>query len=425
MKSNSRFLFFVFSNLVYISLLVLVGYNTWIRKVPAFFGILLLFVLLMRWPDLFNAYRKATMEDDNYSIDLSVKPALNNHVTPDFIVEILRNPKVIQVNKNDLMKTDQIGYKEEWRLGLITPDQDIYKLDMAPPSTQEILRRGPLDPAFGSYFVDQLSLKRTAILHSVGYFKSNNIAVTNGLVKPLGYSKWMYGLSTKLNPGEFINIRNIRMEDDSSFSRHRAGFLSEFLREEGFPLKENYFDGDPLTTDRGGTIVIDKEKVLIIYPRYFWQRRLIDEDGNLVDLGMDENFSYGSTFEVNMLPAVSRSLIQRVAANGYIPVVRYRSFPYSSDFMLPILDTPMSASGWADLLIDPQGKGKLFISRQKTEAEWYEMLARLKELFYGELARKDYHLLGLTKDKTHLNNYLSKKLEILKDYYIMQDWQLF
>ena len=33
-------------------------------------------------------------------------------------------------------------------------------------------------------------------------------------------------------------------------------------------------------------------------------------------------------------------------------------------------------------------------------------------------------LLGLTKDKTHLNEYLTKKQEILADYYIIQDWKL-
>ena len=426
MKLNIRFLNFAYWNLIYISLMILVGYYTWMGKVPAFFGILLLIVLLLRWPDLFIAYRKASAEDDSCSIDLSLKSAVNNHVTPGFIAEILDNPKVVQVIKNDLMKTGQIGYQEEWRLGLITLDQDIYKLDLAQPATQESLRKGPFDPIFGSYFVDQIRLKRTAILHGTNYFKSNNIAVTNGAIKPLGYSKWTYGLKTKLNRGEFINIRNIQVEDDSSFTEHRAGFLPEFLREDGFPLKKDYLDGgDPLTTERGGVIVIDKDKVIIIHPKYFVQRKLIDDQGNLVDLGMDENFSYRSTFEVNMRPSVSQLLIQRVSARGYIPVVRYRSFSYVSDFMLPILDTPMSASGWADLFIDPTGRGKLFISMEKTEAEWYEMLARLKQLFYAELARKGHHLLGLTKDRAHLNYYLSKKLEILKDYYIIQDWRLF
>ena len=84
----------------------------------------------------------------------------------------------------------------------------------------------------------------------------------------------------------------------------------------------------------------------------------------------------------------------------------------------------MSDSGWADLYVDTRGKGRLFIARQKSLAEWYGMMNRLRELLFSELARKEYHLLGLTKDKAHLNEYLAKKQEILADYYIIQDWVL-
>jgi hypothetical protein len=106
-------------------------------------------------------------------------------------------------------------------------------------------------------------------------------------------------------------------------------------------------------------------------------------------------------------------------------VVRYRTFPYASDLMLPLVDTPMSASGWADLLVDTRGKAKLFIAKEKTEAQWYELMAKLRQLFYHELAKKDYQLLGLTKDKAHLNAYLSQKMAILQDYFVVQDWDRF
>lgn len=424
MGPTIRFLLFLLSNLVFIAIIIWAVDSVWMGKLPALFGILFLIIALLRWPDLFIAYKKASAEDDNYSIDLSLKPAVNNRVTPEFITEILGNPKVVQVIKNDLTKTRQIGYAEEWRLGLLTPDTDRYDLGLAEPSMQEILKKSPTGSNSGLAFADQIHLERTAVLHSTSYFKINNIAMTNGTVKPLGRSKWSYGLSTKLNRGEFIDIRNIQVEDDSKYTEHSSEFLPEFLREDGFPLKESYADGDPLTTDRGGTIVMDKSKVIVIYPRYFVQRRLIDDEGNLVDLGLDENFSYGSTFQVYMRPSVSRLLTQRVSSKGYFPVVRYRSFPYASDFMVPILDTPTSDSGWADLFIDTRGKGKLYIAKNKTLAEWYEMMNRLKQLFYSELARKDCHLLGLTKDRDHLTQYLSKKQNILEDYYIIQDWTL-
>ena len=92
--------------------------------------------------------------------------------------------------------------------------------------------------------------------------------------------------------------------------------------------------------------------------------------------------------------------------------------------MLPILDTPMSDSGWADLFIDTRGQAKLFIAKQKTLAEWYEMMERLRQLFFGELAKKGYQLQGLTKDQMHLNEYFSKKQRILEDYFIVVDWSL-
>ena len=77
-----------------------------------------------------------------------------------------------------------------------------------------------------------------------------------------------------------------------------------------------------------------------------------------------------------------------------------------------------------DLYIDPRGKGRLFIAKQKTLAEWYEMMSRLRDLLFRVLALKDYHLLGLTKDKVYLHRYLAQKLDILADYYIIQDWGL-
>ena len=106
-------------------------------------------------------------------------------------------------------------------------------------------------------------------------------------------------------------------------------------------------------------IVLDKGEIEIIYSDYFVQSRLIDDEGNLIYMGIDENFQPGSTWHsVAIRPSVSRKLIKCVNYNGYAPIVRYRSFPYASNFMLPILDTPMSDSGWADLFIDTRGKAK-------------------------------------------------------------------
>jgi len=376
-----------------------------------------------------TVHRKYSLADVGYTLDLSVHSALTNDVTPEFITEILGKESVVQAIKKDLTNIGLIGYKEVWRLGLITPDQDRYDPRPSQLSLQERTKRFTEDNNYRLNLLEQIPLKRTAVLFNTGYFdvQFNNILIARGAAKPLirGYPGWSYGLSTKINNGEFVHIRNVQIDAHSASAQNRSRFLPNFLQEDGFPLKESYVDGDPLTTERGGAIVIDKGKLIIIYPRYFVQRRLIDDQGELVDIGLDENFSHDPMFAVKMRPSVSELLIRCVKAKDYIPVLRYRSVPYASDFMLPILDTPMSCNGWADLFIDTRGKAKLFIAKERTEAQWREMMNRLQQLLFNELARKDYHLLGLTKDKAHLSEYLVKKQGILADYYIIQDKKLF
>ena len=361
------------------------------------------------------------------SLASSVKFVGTKGITPGFITEILNQETIVNAIKNDLRKTDQIGYKEVWRLGLITSEQDWFDPRPESASRLEGTKKFIKDINYRFKWLEQIPVLRTAALHSTGYFnvQLNNILISNGMFKHKGYPGWSYHLRTVLNPGEYIRIRNIQIETDRSFAENRSSSLAGFLREDGFPLKETYLDGDPLTAERGGVIIFDKDRILVTYPKYLTQRRLIDDEGNLVDLGIDEGFNLGGVIEVKMRPAELTSLVQYATSNGYTPILRYHSIPYASDFMVPILDAPISISGWADLFIDTRGKGKLFITREKTVDEWYEMMAKLRQLFYDELARKDYHLLGLTKDKAHLNYYLSKKLEILKEYYIIQDWRLF
>jgi len=362
------------------------------------------------------------------SLALSIESASAHGVTPQFIEEVLGQENIVAAIKNDLARIGQIGYKEIWRLGLITPDQDRYDPRPSQLSLPERMRKASEDINYRASRVEQVVPKRRAVLYNRSYFnfQPDRLTVAGGMVKPAisFYPRWSYPLSTKVSRGESVRIREIMIDTDSPYARNRNPSLPQFLRTEGFPLKAAYADGDPLTTDRVGTIVIDKGKLAIIYPRYFVQRRLIDDQGNLVDLGIDEDLGLDPAFAVTMRPSVSEGLIRLVRAKGYIPVLRYRSIPYASDFFFPILDTPMSDSGWADLYVDTRGKGRLFFARQKSLAEWYEMMNRLRELLFSELARKDYHLLGLTEDKAHLNEYLTKKQDILADYFIIQNWVL-
>lgn len=358
----------------------------------------------------------------------SVRSASTDGVTPQFIEEVLRQESVVQAIKDDLARNGQIGYKEVWRLGLITPDQDRFDPRPTRLPLGETMKKLREDANYRAALSEQIAPKRTAVLYNPTYLgtRPDSLTVAGGAVRPLigSYPGWSYPLSTKVNQGQFVRLRDIRIDTDSPSSRGRSPSLPEFLREDGFPLKAAYADGDPLTADRGGTIVIDKGELAIIYPQYFVQRRLIDDHGDLVDLGLDEDLGLDPVFAVKMRPSVSQGLFRSVKARGYIPVLRYRSVPYAPDFFFPILDTPLSDSGWADLYIDTRGRGRLFIARQKTLDEWYEMMKRLRELLFGELAKKGYHLLGLTQDRAHLCEYMTRKQAILADYYVIRDWVL-
>ena len=241
---------------------------------------------------------------------------------------------------------------------------------------------------------------------------------------PKGKKSWSFVLKTVLSLGGSINLRDIQLAQEPKLDAHSHD-LAGFLRQSGFPLKEFYEDGDPLSTDRGGTIVLDSAgEAVIIRPRYFTQRRLIDEQGSLVNLGIDEDPARRSTFEVKMMPSVSMGLLDRVSTKKYRPVLRYRSVPYQAESLLPLMDTPMSKSGWADLFLDPQGKGRLYVANKNTREQWAEMMNRLSELYFEELKLKDDRLVKLTQDSVLLRSYLNQKEKILADYYTIQDWNL-
>ncbi len=364
------------------------------------------------------------LEISTPSIVASIASLPATGVTPHLIEEILSQEAVIRAIKSDISRTDQVGYRETWRLGLITPDQDLFDITSYRQSRGERMKRFIQDAPSRYVYLDQIRYKRSAVLYSTSFFSAhfNNVLINAGLYKRIGYPGWSYSLSGRMHPGEYSRIRDIQIAR-STFTENRSRTLPQFLQEDGFPLRDVYADGDPLTTDRTGTIVIDQGRLLVIHPRYFIQRRIIDDEGNLVDIGFDENLGH-TVMGVEMKPAVSRWLVREVSSHRYLPLVRYRTIPYSSEYMLPVLDTPMSMNGWADLFIDPQGKARLYIARPRSLDQWYGMMNRLRQLFYDELAKKDYHLLGLTKDKAQLNHYLCQKHAILGEFFIIHDLQL-
>ncbi len=173
LKLNLRFFYILLLNFIYLGFMIWVGYKIWTKQYPVF-AIIVILILLTRLPEMLTAFSRYATEDDHYSQDLSLCPSIMKNVTPENIADILDNTHVIRLIKNDLQKTGQIGYKEEWRFGLINPDRDT---------------------------PNNISPLRTAVLHSSDYFKPNNIAITNGTLIPRGFNKWSYGMKTKLKSG--------------------------------------------------------------------------------------------------------------------------------------------------------------------------------------------------------------------------------
>jgi hypothetical protein len=405
MTAKESYRFGLFHTLFYSYMIIGAVYLTWNGNFPWLLGVGFIIVGLVSIRKPVKLVRDNRPMHADWSITLPLQTLSTNVVTRELILNILGEESVINAIKNDLQKVYQIGRKEQWRLGLVMPSMDMY------------------DQFF------HIPVKRAAILHPTSYFNAqfNRLMIIHGAKEPIlrSYPGWTYGLLSPIPDHEYRNICDIEINTNSPSASNRSASFPRFLREDGFPLKASYIDGDPLTTERGGTLVIDKVNIKLIYSNYFIQSRLIDDEGNLIYMGLDENFRPSSTWSgTTVIPSVSKKLFKSVHYEGYTPILRYRSFPYASNFMLPLLDTPMSDSGWADLVIDTRGKAKLFIAKEKTLAEWYEMMERLRQLFFGELEKKGNHLLGLTKDQSHLNEYFSKKQIILEEYFTVIDWSL-
>jgi hypothetical protein len=407
LTSKQTLLFGLFHTSFLLFVIAWVMYDIQSGKISTFLGIVFIVIGFMIERKPMSLVLKNRPRPIASSTRLALRPPRDRQVSPEFIQEILGGKELIDAIQKDLSRVGQIGGRERWRLGLIRPGHD------------------QIDPS-----ITHLPLTETAVLHGSTAYKlfSNNIQIRHSAEVP-AIQRYQdvqsYSLSPKVAANDFIPIREVRVDVSANPSEGRNAPLSEFLREQGFPLKKSYQDGDPLTTERGGTIVIDRETVKIIYPDYLIQRRLIDDEGNLIHMGLDENFRRDSLWRgIALVPSVSEKLYKNVEYHGYIPIVRYRSFPCASEFMLPILDTPLSDSGWADLLIDPHGRAKLFIAREKTLEQWYAMMESLRQLFFHELARKGNRLLAFTKDEHHLDEYFRKKQAILDDYFITLTWSL-
>ena len=339
------------------------------------------------------------------------------------VERLLAESRIRAAIAEDMRRGDVVDYKEQWKLAVIKPDED-----------RVIFQAGEFDEGMGmlekANRLGQMPLKHTAVLYPGSIIgKQESLAIKGGGVKRI-YPVWSYTLDNKPRKGRSMKIEDITIaamalfrkgipELQTSLSHRQSGMpIPEFMKKMGFPLQESYEDGDPLNFERGGIITPDGE---VYHPEFFNQRSIIDDEGNLIVLGHDEGAATEDTLK--MQPAFYKRLAQQgFRTNGPFPfLIRYRSHPVCDETMLPILDVPMSAPNWSELVINPKGEARLFTARNVGDEGWQEIMNRLRDLFIDEMRKKRNRLLAFTKDESHLNEYLSKKETILKDYFVIQD----
>jgi hypothetical protein len=285
LSRQASFRFAVFLTIFWVFFILWVVYEMAVRHGFWFLGAAAIVVALLIAREPLAITRRMRPVAAPPCVPLVAQPDAAEKVTPEYVQAILADKAVIAAIKDDLSKTGQIGYKEVWRLGLIVPDRDQFDPGLSELSHEDRWRRFKEDNNYRLNLLEQIPLHRTATLYNPGTFniQFERLTVRGGSAPlPIGsYPGWSYPLGTRQQQGEYRRIREFEVDTDSVYARNRSRSLARFLHEDGFPLNHSYSDGDPLTADRGGTIVMDKGKLIIIHPRYFVQRRLIDDCGDL------------------------------------------------------------------------------------------------------------------------------------------------
>jgi hypothetical protein len=194
--------------------------------------------------------------------------------------------------------------------------------------------------------------------------------------------------------------------------------IGTFLRHQGFPLRERYQEETPFALIRSGLVTGDETVHRVAHIE---QRVLIDDRGDLVHLGLLKS-SRGGARDVlltpSTFPALFKSDLQR-------PVLRYLTVPVASESLLGLIDIPIGVHGWADLLIDPRGRARLLVARDRTSEDWQELADRLLRVFVDAMRAKGNRLLALVQDPEALSGYVVRKEKILDDYFTLVDVEPF
>lgn len=335
--------------------------------------------------------------------------AVDERTRLDQIREVLNVPSVRTALREDLNRLGKIRDKEEWRLGVILPGHD------------SVGRFGFLNP-----------LKRAVIFPKSVIGHLANIAVSGStsfysrrirLPQPEGYGEECYSL------------QEIKVLDPHY--GYQPVPLPQFLQEEGFPIEQSRLSRQ-LMTIASGVIVRTpypegkgKHEYKVLHPRFFIQRVLIDDEGKVIWVGLDYGQDPTPKFSVWMHPTlgVLTKLLMKVyqevgeAPWHYEPLVWYHtSLLPLADVDLSLLDVPPLGHTLVEVIVEPNGRSRILIPRPGADFE--ALVRHVEELWEETLSNCGGHLLHLTKDKDKLRKYLDRKMEIINEYYLCEDYEL-
>jgi len=318
----------------------------------------------------------------------------------------LKDYFVKQLNR-DIQTLGRIRRKEEWRLGLISAGHD------------KISRLGILQPT-----------KRAVVFPKATFGRPDRIGVFAG-----GAALFTCQIMFPKEPGDLFNSDTFPLtaiKIKASGHGYRPIPLSQFLTEEGFPVLRAGKGGSlhPYFSTLASGVVFETPTgdFRAFRAPFFTQRVLIDDEGNVIWLGLDDGEDWRPMFFVPMRPANHNELF-KVAYSKWSkePALWYYTspVPFDTGQNLPILDVPTTIEPLSTMVIDPFDpclQSKLFVPRKDVNLE--DMMQRANQLWKGTIAKCDGHLLRLTRDRERLLDYLKRKEELLGQYYLIEEIDL-
>jgi hypothetical protein len=376
-----------------------------------------------------------------------------NRTTTNEALRLLERPEIRNAVRREEIKTNKIQPGCLWRIAVVTSHHDdVRDLSFQP---EQLLALGVQPKRNDRFLVHMLQ----AILGGIGAVD----ALIEELVTRLQERSYKTMLYTIKHGQLFLYKTRCAVQADGLIEvpdgieiqqDERYISFKDFLEMECFPIRL-VPTGSPsvFTMEVSGIVLrnakghlgrrIDKlahvtqlnEDLWLIKEPYFVHRSLLDDEGRLIYLGLDEGivryspdpelvvYNYEHIpYSVNCIPWKGYALVKyqnktiRYARYAdWHPLFRFTYFPLTCRTPLPLVDIPLPSKLWFDVFVQKGSSAVAYIPLHKVDHNI--MLTKLNELWDSQLAKKNYSLLTFTKDIDHIEDYLKAKDKILHDYF--------